>query len=60
MKHIKHINMNMRRSDSSGIMHDSRQDVRLLMKVCNAQQEKINELVDVVNQLTEDISKGNE
>lgn len=41
----------LQKSSESGLFHDSRKDVRLLTKVCNALVDKVNELVKDNNDL---------
>jgi len=41
----------MRKSNSSGLFHDSRRDVNTLMSVCNELIKTVNKLIDEVNTL---------
>ncbi|MSU01910.1 hypothetical protein [Tissierella pigra] len=47
---IKELNIGIRKSSSTGIFHDSREDVRRLGKALNIAIDKINELVEIVNE----------
>lgn len=49
---IDKIDIRIKWPDGYGIIHDSRSDTRTLAYVSNLQRSKINELVDVVNDLT--------
>lgn len=51
MRKIAPLNIKIRRSDSGGIFHDSRGDVRLLSQALNAILEKQNEIIRAVNAL---------
>jgi uncharacterized protein YoxC len=48
---IKKLTISVKKSESGGIFHDSRHDVRVLSKVCNELINKVNELTDKVNEL---------
>jgi uncharacterized protein YoxC len=55
---IKKLNIKLRKSDSGGILHNSRADVNTLMKVCNELTNKVNELIDEVNDLKKKSKDG--
>ena len=48
---IKKIDIKLRDSKGGFLIHDSRSDVRALMKVCNCLIEKVNELIDIANHI---------
>ena len=48
---VDRIKTRIKRSNSTGLFHDSREDVRWLGAVCNELIDKVNELVDKVNEL---------
>lgn len=50
---IEKITLYVRSSDSVAIFHDSRSDVKALAKVLNTCIEKVNEIVDTVNEMQE-------
>lgn len=54
---IKKISINLRRSSSVGLFHDSRKDVNILGETCNILIDKTNELVAEVNRLNNKISE---
>jgi len=45
----------LRRTSEPGLFHDSRADVKLLMRVVNAIHDKVNELIDENEELKEQI-----
>lgn len=47
---IERITKKIRKVDNNGIFHDSRHDVAELAKMINILVDKVNEIVDVVNQ----------
>jgi hypothetical protein len=51
-KKIEPLNNRLRRSGSHGIFHDTRQDVATLMLANNLLVDKVNELVEEVNSLS--------
>jgi len=51
---MKRIIIKLNQSDSCGIFHDTRKDVRTLMKVVNVLIDKINELVEENNKLNKE------
>ncbi|OMC99135.1 hypothetical protein MKX34_26475 [Paenibacillus sp. FSL R5-0636] len=57
---IKKIRIKIRKPQSSGIFHNSREDVAALGDVCNALIDKVNELVDKVNELENKVKKMGE
>lgn len=48
---IKRIASKIRSTNSGGLFHDSRQDVRTLTVACNQLIDKVNELTDKVNEM---------
>lgn len=52
MKKIERLKIKLRKSESRGIFHDSRSDIRQIAQVVNAMIEKQNEMIDAINQLT--------
>lgn len=48
---IKKINTRIRKSNNTGLFHNSREDVAALGKEINILIDKVNELVDKVNEL---------
>ena len=55
MGKIKKLNLHINTNQDSGIFHDSRKDVNTLGKVLRLATQKIDELVEEVNQLKDDI-----
>lgn len=43
---IEKINVKLVKTDSIGIFHDSRKDIRALAKIVNVLIEKVNQLID--------------
>ena len=58
MRKIERMTQVIRSSDSGGLFHDTRGDVKILAKTLNAIIEKQNELIDVVNKLIEKEGKA--
>lgn len=54
---IKKIKIKIRRSDDSGLFHNSRLDTETLRKVCNELIDKVNELTEEVNNLKQKENK---
>lgn len=54
---MEKIDYKLRKSDTVGIIHDSRKDVRNLMKICNDLIDTVNELIDEVNSLKSESQK---
>ena len=54
---IKEITKRLRRSGNTGLFHDSRKDVLTITEHNNILQEKINELVTVVNRQDKEIKE---
>jgi hypothetical protein len=50
---IKPLKLRVRKSGESGVFHNSKQDVATLTKVCNQLIDKVNELTNKVNRLSE-------
>lgn len=55
---IKKIRMKLRTTGEHGIFHNTRNDVRSLAEVCSGLTDKINELIDKVNELDRDKQEG--
>lgn len=51
---IAKIKTKLRGTDQAYLFHDTRQDIRTLIKVIDLQTEKINELIDEINRMKED------
>jgi hypothetical protein len=52
---IDKLNIGIRATGNRGMFHDSREDVRTLTKALNITLDKINELVEVVNEQESEI-----
>ena len=48
---VKKIKTRIRKSSNPGIFHDSRGDIAIISKVCTELIDKVNELVEEVNEL---------
>lgn len=48
---INKINTKIILSNSPGLIHDSRKDIRTLSKMCNELINKVNELTDEINKI---------
>ena len=53
MKSITKLDIKLRKTSDSGIFHDSRKDIRTLGSCITALISKVNELVEINNQLSE-------
>jgi len=52
---IKKLKLKLRKSNESGLFHDSRKDINTLMKVYNEMHDKINELINEVNNIKHEL-----
>lgn len=50
---IEPLKIKVRRADNPGVVHNSREDVRRLGEALNKVIDKINELIEAVNRLSE-------
>jgi len=55
---VEEIRVQLKKTDSIGLFHDSRGDARVLAKALNIAIDKINELVAEVNQLKEIVDRS--
>lgn len=56
-KRIERIKTKIRKTDSIGMFHDSRSDVRILAKLVNTLIDKVNELTDANNDLQDKLDR---
>lgn len=54
---MRKLDLSLRRTSEPSLFHDTRADVRLLMKVINAIHDKVNELIDENEELKEQIEE---
>lgn len=47
---IKKLTKKLRKSRDTSLFHDSRADVRSIMEVCNELTDKVNEIVEILNE----------
>ncbi len=48
---MEKLNCRLKKTSDPGIFHDSRKDVRLLMMVVNELHDKVNELIEEIEEL---------
>ena len=47
---IKKLTKKLRKSQDTSLFHDSRADVRSIMEVCNELTDKVNEIIELLNE----------
>ena len=47
---IKKLTKKLRKSQDTSLLHDSRADVRSIMEVCNELTDKVNEIIEFLNE----------